>query len=304
MKRRRTLPWEQALIAAICFVTACFITLWMSASIATAEEAHKASLASVASVEQSLKRAPSPLDDQPLNALDQAVQWVRKSHERLHNDIHDYTCTLDFRMRVEGELSEMKKVQAKVRHDKTITDGLSLYLKFDSPKSVSGREVLFCNTGDNDRMLVRRGGPRLAFLTMELEPTCAMAMKGNLYPITEFGLRNLANRMLQCAEEELDAENCKVSIDPHTELDGQSCTFVEVLREEKSANAKFHRARIYFSHEHRIPVRYEAYDWPEVADGEPTLKEEYTYRNLELNVGLTDADFDRANSAYRFSKRD
>jgi hypothetical protein len=46
-------------------------------------------------------------------------------------------------------------------------------------------------------------------------------------------------------------------------------------------------------------VRYESYDWPRTPGGQPELIEEYTYLNLKFNVGLTDADFDRGNPAYR-----
>ena len=49
-----------------------------------------------------------------------------------------------------------------------------------------------------------------------------------------------------------------------------------------------------------FPIRYEAYDWPKVAGGPPELIEAYTYVNMRLNVGLTDADFDIHNPAYRF----
>ena len=48
-----------------------------------------------------------------------------------------------------------------------------------------------------------------------------------------------------------------------------------------------------------IPIRFEAYDWPGAA-GQPQLIEEYTYVNLKLNNGFTDADFDIRNPNYGF----
>ena len=35
--------------------------------------------------------------------------------------------------------------------------------------------------------------------------------------------------------------------------------------------------------------------WPETPGGEPPLEEEYTYLDVELNVGLKDSDFDPDN---------
>ena len=49
-----------------------------------------------------------------------------------------------------------------------------------------------------------------------------------------------------------------------------------------------------------MPIRYEAYDWPTSAGGPPQLIEEYTYINLQLNVGLQDEDFSQSNPKYDF----
>ena len=59
-------------------------------------------------------------------------------------------------------------------------------------------------------------------------------------------------------------------------------------------------ARVFIDDELRLPVRYEAYDWPDKQDGQSELIEEYTYLNMKINVGLTDSDFDIHNPAYRF----
>ena len=47
-------------------------------------------------------------------------------------------------------------------------------------------------------------------------------------------------------------------------------------------------------------MRYEAYEWPRRPNGKPELIEEYTYLNLKLNNGFTDADFDTHNKDYHF----
>jgi hypothetical protein len=48
-------------------------------------------------------------------------------------------------------------------------------------------------------------------------------------------------------------------------------------------------------------VRYAAYHWPQTQDDKigPVI-EEYTYLDLKINVGLTDADFDPENPNYNF----
>jgi outer membrane lipoprotein-sorting protein len=59
-------------------------------------------------------------------------------------------------------------------------------------------------------------------------------------------------------------------------------------------------ARTYVDDEYGVPIRYEGYTWPEKPDGERVLVEEYTYSSVQLNVGLTDQDFDPDNSQYNF----
>ncbi len=59
-------------------------------------------------------------------------------------------------------------------------------------------------------------------------------------------------------------------------------------------------ARIFVDDQLNVPVRYEAYEWPRQPGGKPELIEEYTYLNLKLNNGFTDADFDTHNKDYHF----
>ena len=56
--------------------------------------------------------------------------------------------------------------------------------------------------------------------------------------------------------------------------------------------------------EWKIPVRYAAYTWPKNGaklDLDKDVIEEYTYQNINFNVGLTDADFDVKHKDYKFN---
>ena len=57
---------------------------------------------------------------------------------------------------------------------------------------------------------------------------------------------------------------------------------------------------MFFDHELGFPVRYETYGWPAKTGEEPPLIKEYTFADVKLDQGLTDADFDIANPAYHF----
>jgi len=226
--------------------------------------------------------------------------------------VNTYTCELVCQERVDGKLKSPKTVFAKVRHDSVreskpeITDHsrISLYLQFKSPESVQGRELLFCNAGVDDpdqwRIVVRKGGKRLAFLTAELSPTCELAMKDCRYPITEFGLKRLIERIHLVAKQECQYPECEVAFDNDVVFAGKACTMIEITHSQHLDHFNFHLARIYIDNDLQLPIHFSAYDWPAETGTLPDLNESYTYRDIKLNVPLSDSDFDRANPAYAF----
>ena len=70
---------------------------------------------------------------------------------------------------------------------------------------------------------------------------------------------------------------------------------IEVIHPTPRRNFRFHKAQVFIDNELRVPIRYAAYLWPENPGEQPPLEEEYTYLNLKLNNGFTDADFSRTN---------
>ena len=75
---------------------------------------------------------------------------------------------------------------------------------------------------------------------------------------------------------------------------------IQVVHNERRAPYEFHKAQVFIDDEMNIPVRYASYDWPSTPGGKPVLMEEYTYINVDLNVGLTDLDFDITNPEYSY----
>ncbi len=59
-------------------------------------------------------------------------------------------------------------------------------------------------------------------------------------------------------------------------------------------------ARIFVDNQWRFPIRVEVYELPRDSKHIPRLLEEYTYLDLKLNNGYTDADFDPHNRQYKF----
>lgn len=247
--------------------------------------------------------AGAPSGEHPLSPL---IKYASERYQAIDEQIRDYTCTLVKRERIDGRLSSPEFLQMKLRHARTEpgkpATPFAVYLKFLAPAEVQGREVLYVEGRYDGKLIARRGGIRMAYITAALNPTGELAMKGNRYPITEIGFKNLLLRLIEVAREDVQHPECEVRYYTGAKVSGRSCTLVEVTHPVRRPYFRYHVARVFIDDELLIPIRYAAYDWPEVAGGEPILMEEYTYLNVKLNPGLTDWDFDYRNENYDFRK--
>ena len=172
---------------------------------------------------------------------------------------------------------------------------------FLGPKEIKGRECVYVE-GQNDGKLVgHEGGVKGKLLgTHDLDPTGFIAMRGQRYPITEIGVRNLTTKLLEVAKADSHFGECEVKFFKDAKVNGRNCTGIQVTHPVRRDNFRFHIAQVFIDNELQVPIRYAAYDWPSAAGQAPQLIEEYTYLNMKLNQGLTDLDFDRANKDYGF----
>ncbi len=233
-------------------------------------------------------------DEHPLMP---ALRWAQSGQRELEQ-LADYSATLVKQERINGKLCEHEFMFVKVRHQP-----FSVYMRFLAPNKLKGQEVIYVE-GANDGKLAAHGtGMAKVVGTLNLDPTSMLAMRGNLYPITELGVLNLVRRLLVIGERDAQYGECEVKFHPGATIEERACTCIEVMHPVPRRNFLFHIARIYVDDELNIPVRYEAYNWPEKEGGRPVKTEEYTYLNLKLNNGFTDADFDIRNPNYEFGSK-
>lgn len=250
----------------------------------------------VASVEQPSRvqlGTPQP-NEHPLMP---ALRWAQSGLKNIEQNVHDYSATMVKRERVNGTLNEPEYMFVKVRHKP-----LSVYIYFLDPPGVRGQEVVWVENQNDGRMQAHGTGVRKVFGTVSLEPTSPLAMKGNRYPITEIGLQNLVRRLIEVGEKDSQYGECEVNFYQGAKINGRTCTCIQVVHPVPRRNFLFHIARIFVDDELNVPIRYEAHDWPAEKGGAPVLIEEYTYLNVKVNNGFTDADFDIRNPNYGFKQ--
>jgi hypothetical protein len=127
-------------------------------------------------------------------------------------------------------------------------------------------------------------------------------MKNSRYPLSELGIRNLLVKVIGMYSDELNYPECEVRYFQHAKVDTRSCTCVKITHPIHREHFSYCVSQLYIDEAWKVPIRFEAYTWPENDDGTPQLVEEYTFRNVQFNQGLTDRDFDAENPRYAFPR--
>ncbi|OHB83578.1 MAG: hypothetical protein A2V98_10240, partial [Planctomycetes bacterium RBG_16_64_12] len=221
-----------------------------------------------------------------------AIRWAR---DGLHNiqQIEDYSAVLVKREQVNGKLGDEQYLFLKVRHRP-----MSVYMYFLKPEGLQGQELIWIEDQNDGKMWAHGTGLKSVFGTVSLNPTGGLAMEGQRYPVTEVGILNLVERLLERAQEDTQFGECEVKFFPGAKINNRTCTCIRVMHPVPRRNFLCHMAIIFVDDELNVPIRYESYDWPGRPGESPPLIEQYTYLNLKLNNGFTDADFDIRNPQY------
>ena len=228
------------------------------------------------------------------------IRWAERERPKIVA-VKDYTALMQKQENIGGDVQEAQVMEVKVRHQP-----FSVYIKFRYPQKLNGQQAIYVR-GQNDNKLVAHGvGLQRKFGTQKLDPDGFLAMVGNKYPITEMGVLNLIDKLLEVGYKDSKFGECDVKYTEGVKIgkegSARECTMIQVVHPVPRQNFIFHIARIYVDNGLNVPIRYESYDWPRREGETPKLLEAYTYMNLQLNVGLTDADFDHTNPAYNYPK--
>lgn len=233
--------------------------------------------------------------------LDAAIEIAHRGLKRME-EIKDYEATLIRRERIKGKLTGFQYCDVKIRNE-FAKDGIpfSIYMRFTKPSTVNGREAIWVKGQNSGKIIAHEAGNILGKLTVYLNPTGPIAMKGNRYPIYEAGFKVLVERLIEKATRERQYGECEVKIESGRKFAKRPCTVIEVVHPEPRDYFEFHKALIYIDDEMQLPVRYEAYTWPKKPGGEAVLLEQYCWTKVKLNVGLTGNDFNPRNEKYNYT---
>jgi len=212
-------------------------------------------------------------------------------------EVKDFRATFYSQQRVRDRLKEPETTQIKMR-----AEPRSVYMKWAEPKK--GRELLWNKDAHDGELLIHECGwkGKIAPL-VKIAPDHRLVAESCRRGIHEVGLWNLMtliakNRPL------LNNPGVEVELTTDKSIGDRACYCFTIKMPEPTQEIPHYLVSLYLDKERKLPLGCEIYEAPNEAGGEPQLCESYFYENLELNVGLTDLDFDHTNPDYCFGNGD
>ena len=240
-----------------------------------------------------------PLPTEHEHPLAPTIRFAEERCEFIRKNIRDYSCRLIKRERIDGELQDYQFLQMKVRcelvGDENVAQPMAVFMRYLGPDSLKDRRVLYVDGQRNGQMLVRKGGRALRTLVVHINPDSNAARRESKYSVTEVGFDRIVARLILMAQNDIkhdpQAENTEVSYHTNAKIGQRMCTHIKVDHPRPALGLEFHQASLFIDNELLVPTRLVVHGWPANEGEEPPLLEEYTYTDLQLNIGLTDADF-------------
>jgi outer membrane lipoprotein-sorting protein len=217
------------------------------------------------------------------NGFLQVLDDMQKAYARVDH----YTANFLVQERLNGELRPEHRIELKFRKP------FHVYMRWvEGPNE--GRQALYPAGSDGNELWVRV--PLLVgAVTVRLDPDSPRARKGNRHPITDIGIGRILDLLVDNVQR--GTREAAVTVEytgPRTTLDRPAQRYILHLPNDQSQGYYCKTAVVDIDRDHRLPIYIEIFDW------DNQLVERYGYRDLRLNPGLTDEDFDPKNPAYGF----
>jgi hypothetical protein len=218
--------------------------------------------------------------------MEAPIRLAAEARESYRN-VRDYTCLFVKRELLRGQLQPENLVQMSVR-----SQPFSVYMRWIRPASLSSQEACYVAGRNNGMMRAHSTGLLGAVGFVNVDPHDPRALQNNRHVITEAGIGHLIEQLNEHWPAEARLNRTLVHVADY-EYDRRRCTRVETLHRDNPGNQfSFYRTVVYFDKETHLPIRIENYDWPRTAnDRTGQLLESYSYANMRLNVGLSEATF-------------
>ena len=239
-----------------------------------------------------------PVPKDQWQAFEQMINDAIERFETINRQFGAYACIVTMRETIDGELQDMRRAQMIFR-----AEPFSVYMKYNTPDDIGGREIIYVEGQNNNRIIVTKGGfrPALAHITRAIKTDSQLARSESNHSLKELGIASMMRQLLDVAHSTEQFPDCKIEFFENASIDNRACTVIQITHEPKSDIFPFYKGQVFIDNQYQVPVRFICYNWPD-SSGVATIREEFTYTNIIPNASVTDADFDFRNPRYEFKK--
>ena len=210
--------------------------------------------------------------------------------EASYEHVGDYTALFRRRERIDGEWRPEEITILKFQRP------FKVYMRWLSGPS-DGREAIYVEGANKNKVVIHEPRGLSRFFTFLLDPGGWRILEDSRFPFTEIGIGRLIERIGRDARRAWAKKELRLMDRGRTKVMGREVRGIEgVLPREQKAGYGSYRMVVSIDEEHGLPIQASIYDWDNVIIGE------YSYRDLQLNPGLREADFDPSNPDYQFAR--
>ena len=180
------------------------------------------------------------------------------------------------------------------------------FLKFQRPFKVyvrwlsgppEGREAIYVQGANQNKVVIHEAQGFSSFFSFLLDPGGKRILKDSRYPFTEIGIGRLIERVGRDARRAWARGELRLVDHGKAKVMGKDVRQIEgILPQDREAGYDAYRMIVAIDEESGLPIQASLHDWDNLLTGE------YSYRELHLNPGLAEADFDPSNPAYNFPR--
>lgn len=198
--------------------------------------------------------------------------------------------------RIDDEMKPLNVMDLKVRREP-----LGIYMKWQQPDA--GQELIWRHGAFDGKIVVCPAGWRRKVMPMvKVDPTGDLAMAVSRRPITNIGIWNFTKRLHETVASDVVLDPAqKISMTTGDEVGGSPVYRFTFENPQPSTRSPFQKMVIFYDRKLEVPVAFELYSW--TADKKGQLEESYLFRDLKLDVPLSEVDFDHQNPAYAFTAK-
>jgi len=229
------------------------------------------------------------IGSQPEAVRRQIDQLARTDHisllemckDNYEGRFQDYTCTFYKQERINGRLGKPQTIDVKF-----LDQPFSVAMAWTENPPIGDR-VLYVEGANDGKMMVRPASGFLRALVggkVLRQPDDPEAMKNTLRPVNMFGFHRGLENLLEVYKEAKDAGDLEEKFGGYYQVEGRNTVkLIRYLPPKKDYPAW--QTDVYIDMELLVPIRIDGYDW------DKQLSCTYIYKDIRLNVGLSEADF-------------